>query len=334
MDSGPLDGSLYDWGHIASAYDWRTLFTGNGLSINVWPSFAYRALFDHATGTRLTGTDLALFADTPNFERVLQDLNTTIWVMTVCGYKSDTFQARYRRIQEALGQAIRAVHLNRWQVSEASLAAIREHVLKYQWIFTTSYDLILYWAMGAGRRGRFSPFTDLFMYNNRCEFDPARATVLAGKVPVYFLHGALHLVVGGGGETWKLRWGFETLLNQFGQPIPGQPQARPLLVTEGSAEDKIRAIDGNEYLRHALQQLRRRDSPLVVFGSRLSAEDQHLVDALNEHPARPVAVSVYPRTKRDVAAIQRDIYARLEADPLLFFDSTTHPLGSPAFSEA
>lgn len=84
-----------------------------------------------------------------------------------------------------------------------------------------------------------------------------------------------------------------------------------------------------EYLRHALQQLRRRDSPLVVFGSRLSAEDQHLVDALNEHPTRPVAVSLYPGAKRDVAAIQRDIYARLEADPLLFFDSTTIPWEAP-----
>ena len=284
--------------------------------------------------SRVTPTDRALFADTPNFERVLADLNTTIRVATVCGLDADPFQARYRRIQEALGEAIRAVHLNRWEVTEDTLVEIRKHLLTYGWVFTTSYDLILYWAMGASPRGRFTPFTDLLMYGGRRQFDITKSQVPVDRVPVYFLHGGLHLVVGSGGATWKLKWGFETLLEQFGNPIPDDPEARPLLVTEGSAQDKIRAIDGNVYLSHALQQLRQRDSPLVVFGSRLSPEDQHLVDALNEHPSRPVAVSVYPGTKREVGAKQRDIFARLEADPLLFFDSTTHPLGSFGFSEA
>jgi hypothetical protein len=66
-----------------------------------------------------------------------------------------------------------------------------------------------------------------------------------------------------------------------------------------------------------------------VFGSSLSPQDQHLVDALNEHPGRPIAVSMLPSaTKRQRAAQQGDLYGRLEAKTLLFFDSTTHPLGS------
>ena len=36
------------------------------------------------------------------------------------------------------------------------------------------------------------------------EFDLARADVPAGYIPVYFLHGALHLVVGGNGERRTL----------------------------------------------------------------------------------------------------------------------------------
>jgi hypothetical protein len=331
MESSPLDGSLARWQDVAEEFRWDTLLIGNGLSINIWPHFEYRALFDHAGTGGLSRSDLALFDNTLNFERVLADLNTTIRVMSVCGCETSAIEERYRRVSWALGGAIRAVHLKRTEVANTTLAGIREHLLKYQRIFTTSYDLLLYWAMGAGPKGEFAPFTDLF-WNRRCQFDLARANPLESQIPVYFLHGALHLVVGDRGDTWKLKRNMmDTLLDQFGQPIPSDPLARPLLVTEGSARDKIQAIDRNDYLSHAIEQLRRCDSPIVVFGSSLSPADGHLVDALNEHRDRPVAVSLYPGAKRHLAAQQSDIYARLEAEPLLFFNSTTQPLGSPSF---
>jgi hypothetical protein len=130
--------------------------------------------------------------------------------------------------------------------------------------------------------------------------------------------------------VWKLRQtAFERILDQFGQPIEGDPQARPLLVTEGSAQDKLRAIEDNEYLTWGLGRLRALELPVVVFGSSLSAADQHLVDALNEHPERCVAVSMLPGSRRALAIRQAEIYGRLEVDTLLFFDATTHPLGAP-----
>jgi hypothetical protein len=328
VPSPALDGSLPSWEEVVDAEQWQVLLLGNGLSINVWPQFAYRTLFDHARGGGLTAEDLALFDGTPNFERVLADLNTAIRVSQVAGVDATPFYERYRRIQLALGHAIRQVHLNRTRVPEDTLGSIRAELLHYEWIFTTSYDLILYWSMGHGSGGSFRPFIDHFRYGGNCQFDPARADVLADQIPAYFLHGALHLVVGGTGVTWKIRrTSMQTLLDQFGQPIPGDPQARPLLVTEGSARDKLRSIEANDYLSHALDRLRELDLPLVVFGSSLGPEDQHLIDALNENAKRPVAVSLYPAAKRQLAAQQADIYGRLEAETLLFFDSTTHPLG-------
>ena len=145
--------------------------------------------------------------------------------------------------------------MRRSQVPDATLRTIRSVLAKFEWVFTTSYDLIVYWAIGHG--GRYKPFVDSFRWGGRCEFDPRRAEVAVGQIPVYFLHGALHLVVGGSGITWKLRnTQIQTLLDQFGQAIDGDPQARALLVTEGSAQDKLRAIDGNDYLAHALDRLR------------------------------------------------------------------------------
>jgi len=103
-----------------------------------------------------------------------------------------------------------------------------------------------------------------------------------------------------------------------------------LLVSEGTARDKLRAIEGNAYLASALQTLRELELPAVVFGSSLGPQDDHLLDALNEHPKRPIAISVLPGNRRHVAARQADIYARLETDELRFFDATSHPLGDPA----
>jgi hypothetical protein len=328
MPTPTLDGTLLDWAEI-SGDGWEVILLGNGVSINVWPEFEYSSLFDYARdGGGLRPGDLALFDATPNFERVLGDLATAIRVSEIAGVDPAPFYRRYRRIQRALGHAIRQVHPSRSTVQDEALSAIREELLKYEWIFTTSYDLILYWAMGRGPRETYAPFIDHFRYGGRCEFDPRRTTVMEDQIPVYFLHGALHLVVGGTGVTWKLRSNLlQTLLNQFGQPIAGDPHARPLLVTEGSARDKLTSIEANDYLSHSLALLGRLDLPVMVFGSSLSAEDQHLIDALNEYPRRKVAVSLLPGTRRAVAATQADIYSRLKARTLLFFDATTHPLG-------
>jgi len=330
MSIPPLNGLLETWPDLAAGFSKAALLCGNGLSINVWPAFDYGSLFDHAHDGGLTAEDLALFGETENFERVLSDLNTAIRVNETLGQPSGPIYTRYRSIQRGLGHAVRAVHLIRGQVPQATLKSIRDELIGYEWIFSTSYDLLLYWAMGCG--GSFAPFIDHF-HGSRLEFDPDRADVHVGKVPVYFLHGALHLVVGGSGVTWKLRSReIQSVLDQFGEPIDGDPQARPLLVTEGTARDKLRAIDGNIYLAHSLQQLRSIELPLVVFGSSLSGQDDHLLDALNEHPRRAVAVSLLPGTRRALAQRQADIYARLETDELRFFDATTHPLGHPSLS--
>jgi hypothetical protein len=103
-------------------------------------------------------------------------------------------------------------------------------------VFTTSYDLIIYWSMGYGEHAgtAYGPLKDLFWGGaGRCEFDPDDTDLRPGSTPVYFLHGAMHLVVEGSGVTRKLKRGLWTVLEQFGMPIPGDPRARPLLVSEG-----------------------------------------------------------------------------------------------------
>jgi hypothetical protein len=322
------DGTLYDWRDIQSAHGWDTLLLGNGMSINVWEPFGYSSLFDQAKADHLSEEERRLFEFTPNFERVLGDLLTTMRVNKAIELPAEPVLECYRNIQRALAAAVRAVHVNREGVPVSTRRTIRKALLGYEWVFTTSYDLILYWAMGSEG---FSPFMDHFRFGGRCEFDPKRTRVPANATPVYFLHGALHLVTGSTGATWKLTQdNLESLLNQFGKPIKGDPAARPLLITEGSAADKLSAIEDNLYLSHARERLAQRPEPLVVFGSSLSEQDAHLAEALSENPDRPVAVSMLPGPVEELLLQQVDIYGRVKAKPLLFFDATTHPLGDPS----
>lgn len=330
--AGEPDGTLFNWREIATSCSWDTLLLGNGMSINIWEPFRYRKLYDRAKSAGLSAQDRKLFSSTPNFERVLADLLTATRVNHAVGIETAPLLERYRNIQQALARAVREVHLKLSRVPRASRRAISDTMEQFEWVFTTSYDLLVYWAMATGG---FAPFMDHFRYGGRCEFDPARASVAAGSVPVYFLHGALHLVTGGAGATWKLRQtDLDTILDQFGKPIKGDAKARPLLVTEGSAEDKLAAIEDNAYLSHSLDRLRERDLPVVVFGSSLSEHDSHLAAALSENPDRPIAISMLPAPRKQLLARQVDICGRLEAGPLLFFDATTHPLGSPALTVA
>lgn len=324
------DGTLHHWDDIADQEDWQVLLLGNGLSRNVSKRFGYGKLLDHAATSGLTAKDRELFGTHTNFETVLGELGTAIRVAHTLGMDTDPMYRRYRSIQRALGQAIRAVHPTRTQIPDKTLAAIREVMADSDLVFTTSYDLLIYWAMGHG--GSYAPFKDHFRYARRCQFDPdpARTRELEQDVPVYYLHGALHLVTGAGGHTWKVRQtGLQTILDQFGKPVDDDATARPLLVTEGSADEKLRAIESNVYLSHAIDRLRAVEHPLVVFGSRLGKQDDHLVEALSDNASAPVAVSMMPnRTKAERAIFQLDIWKRLEASRVYFYDATSHPLGS------
>jgi hypothetical protein len=339
LGSHPIDGTLASWQEVTAECDeWSSLLLGNGLSRNVWGSFGYPSLFDEALrGERpesLTAADRGLFEalGTKNFERVLAELASAIRVAEALGEDAGTYLDRYQSVQRALGSAVQSVHVRYSGVPAAKLEAIGHVLQQQEYVFTTSYDLIVYWAM---RAVEFDGLCDCF-WGEKKSFDPANSDVPFDRTPVYFLHGALHLVVMGSGITRKLvRTHLRTLLEQFGSPVDGDAQARPLLITEGSSQHKLQGIEGNDYLAHALDQLGKCDLPLVVFGSHLGEQDQHLVEALNRNPNRPIAVSVRREGKNgnQIRALKAEIRAGVDANPLFFFDSETHPLGLTAVAE-
>lgn len=333
LAADPDDGALLPWGEIETVEAWDAIVLGNGMSINLWHDFGYGSLYEQAKASRLfSSNDEALFdkLGIENFEEVLRKLSDAILVGEAIGESRPEERARHESVQKALGHAVQAVHVQQGEVPLESLEAIRAELRHYRHVFTTSYDLLVYWASAKGPPELpFQGFCDFLWARDMNAFDESTITLhpSATRARLYFLHGALHLVVLGDGTTCKQTASFTSLLDKFGQPFHGDHTARPLIVTEARATDKIRSINANKYLSYCWRMLGETDAPMIVFGHSLSEQDRHLVDALNRHQDRPIAVSIKRGSKRKIAKDQHRIAALLESRPLYFFDSATHPLG-------
>jgi hypothetical protein len=331
MPRHPPTGALWRWSDI-SEKNWDVLLVGNGLSINVYPYFAYTSLYGEANDSAYEGglglQERAVFEafDTTNFEIVLAKLRDWITLTEVIGGDSTPCRRLFAEVQAALGRTVRRVHVPYSEVPVSTLKTIKAWLQGFEAVFSTSYDLLLYWARVHG--DDFSRFCDCFWANGRNEFDPKDCKVRADQIPIYYLHGALHLVVNGSGITRKLIKENGPLLDQFGQANEEDPGSRPLLISEGSHRDKLRAIEGNDYLAHTYDKLKEASKPLLVFGHSLGEQDQHLIEAINSNPDRRVAISMVKGDKEALRKEQVRISSGLRTETVFFFDAATHPLGS------
>jgi hypothetical protein len=257
----PYDGTLLDWADIEGAEKWDALVLGNGMSINLWGDFKYRSLYETANESGfLSKKDRHLFKNLgiSNFEEVLRKLSDAILIGEAIGDDRPTERALHESIQKALAQAVQAVHVEQGAIPVEHLEAIREEFRHYRDVFTTSYDLIVYWASGKGPDGwRYKDFCDFLWADDMNAFDESTSILppSSTRTRLYYLHGALHLVVLGDGTTCKHKASFVGLLDKFGRPFRGDHTARPLIVTEASASDKLRSINANEYLSYCWRVL-------------------------------------------------------------------------------
>jgi hypothetical protein len=134
--------------------------------------------------------------------------------------------------------------------------AIRNSLLTYETVFSTNYDLLLYWAIMADHPGLFR---DYFWST---VFDSSNTKVWGTATRILYLHGALHLYYGTDGQTYKERAETDVnLLDLFGR----RADAVPLCVTEGTAQEKLSVIARSDYLSFAFQQLGSATGPMVLL---------------------------------------------------------------------
>jgi hypothetical protein len=337
----------------------RGLLVGNGASIALWPQFRYGSLYEMAKDTakqdHLTHREVGVFTalETQNFESVLSAMITAgkIWGIFEKP-KSDIEDLResYTRVRKSLIRAVKEVHVPFNCVTEELKIHLREVFAKYSYVYSTNYDLLLYWSM-MNDRERFKDFVwvrdgdnprNLFDVSDTDLWDASKQTT-----KVLFLHGALHLYKNREGRTFKKVSGEDgNLLDLF--DVGGD--AIPLFISEGTSRDKLSAIARNDYLSFAYQRFAKHRGALVVFGHSLTPEfDQHLLGAMrnwkrydqkrksfqNVPSRRVVAVSVRPGPDpHTVIELKSRLTKALSDYEVRFFDSRTHPLGQDSLQIA
>jgi Domain of unknown function (DUF4917) len=327
-DATTVDSVLLDWDTLAGT-SWPTLLLGNGYSINLWSGFRYDTLRDEAALAR-GADDLFNDLDTTNFEEVLEAIHHAHLVMDALGTDNDDVDDLYEEVRDALFTTIRDIHIDWNDFPIDTHRRIAEAIDDFESVFTTNYDLTLYWSYIQELQG--VRIADLF-WGDGNRFDPSRTQVWQGWTALYYLHGAIHLWQDDGGDNGKWTHSDQgNLLDLAGQYTPSSSR-RPLFVSEGTWQAKMQSIRRAPYLLHCYDMLRDDEENTVIVGHSLSDWDTHIVEALRRGPTRQVAVSVYPHQRsEDIVDFKAGVTKALRRHNVYFFNSETHPLGNPSLN--
>lgn len=340
---------LLSYGEVlASLPERKHILLGNGFSIGCDPVFQYTNLFDYACQNGLTEHVRQVFQylGTNNFEGVMRLLEDGKWLCEhyqVIPTKGVNFsmESDLQSVKNALVAALASTHLpNTGSLSDEKKTACAKFLEPYFNIFTTNYDLLLYWVAMHGQESLRKmdgfgdpvddPGSDYLVFQEH----------IGGNKGMFFLHGALHLYVSDG-EVCKYCW------NRTNTPLIELIQEGlrnhqyPLFVAEGAANKKLQQIEGSSYLSYCLGKLHRIEGSLVVYGHALGPSDLHIVQAIGlapklEHvyiglfsePTKPDAKATTVSAKeairiRNLLKAKRPTARDLN---LHFFDSKTTPV--------
>lgn len=327
-----MTNELSNWNDFKNKYKWHGILIGNGASRAVWDKFNYQSLYSKAKNIRhpLTKEDIAIFEyiETENFETILSALKDAEIICKVLKQHTSTSKIKkhYRNIKNALVYSVREVHIP-YKNIESKLLEINKELRKYTFIYSTNYDLIIYWA----RMKNYKNFKDYFFSGEK--FDVTDTDVGDKDIKLLFLHGALHLYRLQNGETLKRKsekYG-KKLLQLFGTPY--KRGARPLVVSEGKSKDKLASISKSNYLSFAYSQFKKHKGNLVIFGHSLNKKsDKHIIDVINKWEPRKIAISLWSEDSDDIDSQQvhfRNVLKNGQSE-LFFYNAKTHPLGSPS----
>lgn len=330
MSTTAVDGTLDSWESIPGS--WPNILLGNGFSINIWNGFSYASLYDKACNLgHLNCSAQNIFREIKdyNFEKILRILYYAQLTNGIFNEKKaqDLAKETYNNVRKALISAVTNSHVSRAKIeSNNTLENLNQELSAYKKIFTTNYDLIPYWAISIND---FRGFKDFF-WEEGSMFSLDNVDVYGNSSLIYYLHGALHLIVDRNGECGKLEGGAVREIDNIFRL--SQEGVFPLFISEGDSKNKLLKIKSNNYLNYIYDQFCNIDDSLLVLGHSLcEGVDGHIVEAIkNNNKLSRVAVGVYPQQeKKEITEFKARVNRQLgDGKEVFYFDSSTQPLTS------
>lgn len=268
----------------------KHLLLGNGFSIACDPVFSYPNLFDYVKGAGISQQAIKVFEylGTNNFEGVMHLLENSEWVRRQYNlrYKQGnkaTIKKDSEAIKSALVKAIAESHLaNPGKIDNKRKDSCVKFLEPYHNVFTTNYDLLLYWVAMHGN----ATLNEHDGFRSSIEEPDAEYLVFQERLGkhkgILFLHGALHIYIEGG-ELRKHSWvrSNKTLMELIRDGL--EKGQYPLFVAEGKPEKKLEQMQNNGYLFYCLGKLERIQQSLVIYGFSLGKSDAHIANAIADN---------------------------------------------------
>lgn len=275
----------------------KHLLLGNGFSMAYDQEiFSYNALYDFIEKLDdPTLSKLFKVVNTKNFEQVMRQLDNFIEMAEAFddkGKLTEALQNANELLQQSLIEAVSSMHPEHvFELTEEKSAAcyafLNEYIGNNGKLFSTNYDLLLYWVLmrnnsshsidGFGRellnpkdlkKGAEPEFGELHWGKNKEEQS------------VFHVHGTLPFFDTELEIEKEVYTGESYLLENIKERM--ERKEYPIFVTAGDGEEKLKQIYRNRYLTYCYENLSKIQGSLISFGFNFGEYDEHIIDAINK----------------------------------------------------
>lgn len=335
------DYSIYEFNELVTDQELgnATLILGNGASMAVSSSFSYTNLFGKACNDSIlnqTSKDLFETLQTTDFELVMNKLRQAYIINEVLQLDTDNVALHtYDNIRQSLIKTIKEIHV---QYADAifQIDNIRKFLEKFKTVISLNYDLLIYWAIMASNNREPYKMKDCFTNhidgNLGFEYDieKLREPYNGGPDPtlVFYPHGNLILASNENNDELKIRINNNTnLFDAIGEKW--KQKYVPLFVSEGSSEQKLKAIRRSTYLNFVYENVLSHLEPtVIIYGWKLAEQEQHLIKKIfSNNKISNVYISMYLGSNPEPIDEQKRIASMLKRENrtmnIKFFDAAS-----------
>lgn len=326
----------------------KHLLLGNGFSMSYDTGiFSYNALANFIKGIdNKELQQLFEIVNTNNFELLMQHLDNAYRIAEVFGADKiivDKIKSASETLKSSLIDAIKALHPEHVftiedKKSQACAGFCNSFLSNNGNIFTTNYDLLLYWVtMRNGLHqsgdgfGRDVEDTGEYVKPEDVQLSELRWGRNKETQQVHYLHGALHLFDAGTEIVKEEYDSAHYLITKVKERM--EQKEYPIFVTAGSSADKLTHIKHNDYLTFCYNELSNISGSLICYGFGFGPYDEHIIKAINKagkgkkredgswHKLYSVYIGVY--SDDDVKYISKLINENKFKVPVRMFDAKT-----------
>lgn len=275
----------------------KHLLLGNGFSMAYDSGiFSYNALstFIEKTDNQLL-QKLFSSINTKNFEQIMQQLDNFCGMAQI--FSSDTelvdkIRNASSTLKASLIEAVKKLHPEHVFIipeenSKKCSLFIADYISKEGKIFSTNYDLLLYWVLMRNNSekaidgfGRELENPAEYVKEEDLEFSELRWGKYKKEQTVFYLHGALPIFDTGIDIVKEEYDTQDYLLEKIKARMKNKDY--PIFVTAGNAKEKLNHIMHNKYLSFCYDEFSSIQGSLITFGFNFGDYDTHIIDAINK----------------------------------------------------